>query len=382
MPIDENEYPEIVQESLRAYGSSLHGVRRAHADSTGLVRPGGGLILSRELREEMLAATLAPGATTSTGAGNRAVPEEPDPFRTAFDRDLDRVKHSTAFRRLAGKTQVVIAAANVNDMLRNRLTHAIEVAQVAVGVAAPAGLNTTLVEAMALAHDTGHSPCGHAGEEAFDPYLPGGYDHAVYGADVVLVEHNLTLEVLDAVRNHSWRRPAPMTPEGEVVSWADRIAYSAHDVDDAIRAGIISAAQLPEEVTALAGTKQSTMIRYFVNAMLEAIRSSGHVGMTEEAATVLDTLRKFNYENIYLRPASRLQAERGIRLMRGLVDYFLDAPGRIPDVASGAVEFPLSGSPEAAAAAVRYVSGMTDRFAMNFAVEVLGWSSESLPRGA
>lgn len=376
------EVPDVIRESLAAYGTSSSGIRTAHADSTGIVRPGGGGIITREAREELLARTLAPGATLPAGAGNRHSPEEADDYRTCFERDLDRIKHSTAFRRLAGKTQVVIAASNIDDMLRNRLTHAVEVAQVALGVARPAGLNPVLTEAIALAHDTGHSPCGHAGEEAFDPYLPGGYDHAVYGADVVLSEHNLTLEVLDGVRNHSWRRPAPSTPEGEVVSWADRIAYVCHDADDAIRSGIISVEHLPEAVAAHAGVRQSSQIRYFVNAMLEAIATTGRVGMTEEAALVLDTFRRFNYDRIYLRPASRSQAERGIKVLQSLVEYFADAPGRLPHVASGRIPFPVSGSPEAAEAAVRYVSGMTDRFALNLAVDLLGWSPEQLPRGA
>src|SRR5689334_22210180 len=194
-------------------------------------------LLERAAREDEEHRTRAPGATRAVGAGNRARPEEVDPYRTCFERDLDRIQHSRPFRRLAGKCQVYIAPED--DHLRTRLTHAVEVAQVATSIARAAGLNVALTEAIALAHDCGHGPAGHASEEAFSPYVVGGYDHAVYGADVTLAPLNLCAETLDGVRNHSWRRPAPSTPEGEVVAWADRIAYVSHDFTDAVRAGIL-----------------------------------------------------------------------------------------------------------------------------------------------
>ncbi|MEL7209181.1 MAG: HD domain-containing protein, partial [Actinomycetota bacterium] len=169
----------------------------------------------RRAREEAEHAVLAPGATRAEGSGVRARTEEPDPLRTCFERDLDRIKHSRPFRRLAGKCQVYLAPDN--DHIRTRLTHAIEVAQVAVAVSRAVGLNEALTEAAATGHDCGHGPAGHASEDAFSPFVPGGYHHAVYGADVVLEPLNLCAETLDAVRNHSWNRPAPATPEGEVV---------------------------------------------------------------------------------------------------------------------------------------------------------------------
>ncbi len=185
-------------------------VVRAHAGAKAFV---GGPLRTREERERELADALAPGATRPVGAGHRQRAEEPDPYRLCFERDLDRVKHSRPWRRLAGKCQVFIAPED--DHLRTRLTHAVEVAQVAVGIARAANLCVPLTEAIALAHDCGHGPAGHASEEAFSPYLPGtGYDHAVYGADVTLAELNLCLETLDGVRNHSWRRPAPRDAGG------------------------------------------------------------------------------------------------------------------------------------------------------------------------
>ena len=147
-----------------------------------------------------------------------------------------------AFRRLAGKTQVFVFP---DDHQRTRLTHALEVAQVATSVARALGLNVALTEAIALGHDCGHGPGGHASEDALSPYVAGGYDHAVWGADVTLAPLNLCAETLDGIRNHSWSRPAPATPEGEVVSWADRIAYVCHDFEDAVAAGIVGADMLP-----------------------------------------------------------------------------------------------------------------------------------------
>jgi dGTPase len=352
-------------------------VRLAHADGRHEI---GSRVLPREAREAELAATLAPGATRPFGAGTRAQPEAPDPYRLCFERDLDRVKHSRPWRRLAGKCQVFIAPGD--DHLRTRLTHAVEVAQVAIGIARAANLCLPLVEAIALAHDCGHGPAGHASEEAFSPYMPGaGYDHAVYGADVTLAPLNLCAETLDGVRNHSWRRPAPSTPEGEVVAWADRIAYVCHDFEDAVRAGILDPADLPDEVRDVVGARPSEQVGAFVLAVLEAIDGAGTVGMTEPVASALAAFRAFNFDRIYLRPAARRQAERVVRLLRGLVDYFADAPRRLPAVREGEVDAPIAGSDAAAALAVHYVSGMTDRFALGLGVELLGWRPDDLPRG-
>jgi dGTPase len=352
----------------------LQEVRRAHQGAQAYV---GGRLLGREEREAALAASLAPGATRPMGAGHRTREEAPDPYRLCFERDLDRIKHSRPWRRLAGKCQVFVAPED--DHLRTRLTHAVEVAQVAVGIARAAGLNVALTEAIALAHDCGHGPAGHASEEAFSPFLPTtGYDHAVYGADVTLAPLNLCTETLDGVRNHSWRRPPPSTPEGEVVAWADRIAYVCHDFEDAVRAGILEPDDLPDAVRDVVGTRRSEQIGTFVLAVLDAIDRTGHVGMTEPAAGALQAFREFNFERIYLRPAARKQAERVIRLLRGLVEHFADAPRRVPDDAARQVS---AGSPEAAALAVHYVSGMTDRFALALGVELLGWRPDDLPRG-
>ncbi|MFN8037268.1 MAG: HD domain-containing protein [Acidimicrobiia bacterium] len=376
--------PQLIVSDVGADGVGLDAVdspevvvRQAHAGADAFV---GGGVVTREEREAELDATLARGATRPLGAGRRTVAEAPDPYRLCFERDLDRVKHSRPWRRLAGKCQVFIAPED--DHLRTRLTHAVEVAQVATGIARAANLCLPLVEAIALAHDCGHGPAGHASEEAFSPFLPAtGYDHAVYGADVTLAPLNLCLETLDGVRNHSWRRPAPATPEGEVVAWADRIAYVCHDFEDAVRAGILTPADLPPAVRDVVGTRRSEQIGAFVLAVFEAIERTGRVGMTEPAASALAAFRAFNFERIYLRPASVKQADKVIHLLRGLVEHFADAPMRIPGIAAGATPACRAGTPEAAAESVRYVSGMTDRFALGLGVELLGWRPEDLPRG-
>ncbi len=335
------------------------------------VGPAGHAVAARAAREELEWATLAPGAARAVGAGNRARPEVADPVRTCFERDRDRIQHSRPFRRLAGKCQVF--AAPDDDHLRTRLTHAIEVAQVAVGIARPAGLNVALTEAAALAHDCGHGPAGHASEEALSPFVEGGYHHAVYGADVVLSPLNLCAETLDAVRNHSWNRPAPLTAEGEVVAWADRIAYVCHDFEDAVRAGIVRADELPAEVREVVGWRRSAQLNGFITAMLDAIATTGRVGMGPSEAAALAAFRAFNFERIYLRPASVAQAERVIELLRALTEWYAAHPGAMTDEPDALAD-PL-------AAAVHHVSGMTDRYALRMAVEHLGWDLAKLPRG-
>mgnify|MGYP000255769105 CR=1 FL=1 len=230
-------YPDSAEERAERWAATMTGhgsddVVVAHADSSATV--GDAVVRTRPAREDNEAVTLATNATRSHGAGHRVIDEAPDPFRTCFERDRDRILHDSSFRRLAGKTQVFVFP---DDHQRTRMTHALEVAQVARSIAEALSLNVPLVEAMAIGHDCGHGPGGHASEDALSPYLDGGFDHAPWGADVTLAPLNLCAETLDGIRNHSWSLPAPRTPEGEVVSWADRIAYVCHDFEDAAAAG-------------------------------------------------------------------------------------------------------------------------------------------------
>ncbi len=346
-------------------------IRRAHADSTAAV---GRLdVADRVEREQHLDGSMAPGATRASGAGNRAVDEEPDRWRTCFERDRDRIVHGTAFRRLAGKTQVFV---HPDDHQRTRLTHALEVAQVATSIARACRLNVALAEAIALGHDCGHGPFGHASEDALDPHVPGGYDHATWGADVVLQPLNLCTETLDGIRNHSWSRPAPTTPEGEVVSWADRIAYLCHDFEDAVLAGVATPDDLPLAVAQRCGRTRREQLHVFIEATVSTTADTGIVGMDAETTDALGAFRAFNYEDIYLRPASRAQAVIVDRLLSELVEWYRTDPARL--VAAGRT---FTDDMDASHEAVAFVGGMTDRFAQDRALEHLAWSSDDLPVG-
>jgi len=362
-------------------------VRLAHADSHARVAPaperedpGSGRTEAsgRVERERLEESLLAPGATRAAGSGTRRLPEEPDPWRTCFERDRDRILHATAFRRLAGKTQVFVFP---QDHQRTRLTHALEVAQVATAIARACRLNLALTEAIALGHDCGHGPGGHASEDALDPYVRGGFDHAPWGALVSLAPLNLCAETVDGIANHSWSRPAPSTPEGEVVSWADRIAYVCHDWEDAVLAGIVAPHQLPLEVRSLCGERRSHQLGAFIGGVVSATLRTGQVGMEEEVAGALAAFRTCNYERIYLRDASLRQGEAVVAVLRALVEHFSDRPHLITERAGPDEDDVVAGSEEAVRAAVTYVAGMTDRFAFRQAVALLGWDPAKLPAG-
>jgi len=344
------------------------GVRQAHIGADGQ-RIGPVALLDREAREQAEADDLAPGATRSQGAGRRLGAEEPDPLRTCFQRDRDRILHSAAFRRLAGKTQVFIFPA---DHQRTRLTHALEVAQVATAIARACRLNVSLVEAIALGHDCGHGPGGHASEDAFGVFVA-GFDHAVWGADVTAVSLNLCTETLDGIRNHSWSRPAPATPEGQLVGLADRVAYCAHDLEDAVAAGLVSPADLPSLVVERCGSTRSRQLHAFIDDIVTTIHDTGLVGMSDELGDALAALREFNHQRIYCRPDSMAQASTVIEVLRALVEHYLAHPDDLPGG--------FRSEQDPVHAAVAYVDGMTDRFACDQATTLLGWPPERLPRG-
>jgi dGTPase len=366
--------------TMEGYEGAADDVTVAHVDSSAAIdlatSPAISVNGDLEQREAQLDSLLASGATRSSGAGLRARAEEPDEFRTCFERDRDRILHSTAFRRLAGKTQVFVFP---EDHMRTRLTHALEVAQVATGVARAVGLNTALTEAIALGHDCGHGPGGHASEEALDPYLPGGFDHANWGAQVSLRSLNLCRETLDGIANHSWSRPAPLTPEGEVVSWADRIAYVCHDFEDAVSAGIVKSEDLPAIVRERCGERRGQQLGAFINAMIRTIRATGVIGMDARHAEALAAFRSFNYESIYLRGVAREQASAVVGMLRALVEFYASHPRLIPELAAQGGE--VESEAVAMEQAVAYVAGMTDRFACRSAVTLLDWPIDRLPSG-
>ncbi len=316
------------------------------------------MIRERELRERLEHDLLAPAATKADETKGRAEPEEPDRFRTAFERDRDRIVHSKAFRRLKHKTQVFLNPEG--DHYVTRLTHTVQVTQVGRAMATALGLNETLTEAICLAHDVGHSPFGHTGEEALSPYVEGEWLHSEQGVRVltVLEPLNLTFEVLDGVRAHSWKvEPPPVTPEGYLCRFADRIAYLTHDVADAIRAGVIRFTDLPRRAVTAFGDSSREWINRMVTAVVEESHRRGRVAMDADTLEVMHELRDFMFERVYLRDEEEAQKTRAVHVIRDLVDYFRDHPHEVPD--SYRVD-----DADDLTRAIDYVAGMTDRYAL------------------
>jgi len=311
--------------------------------------------LAREVEEER----LSPIASRAAGSRGRARAEEPDAFRTAFERDRDRIIHSKAFRRLKHKTQVFLNPEG--DHFVTRLTHTLHVAQIARALAAALSLNETLAEAIALGHDVGHTPFGHTGEEALSPYFPpDGWHHAAQSVRVydVLEDLNLTWEVRDGIRAHSWRiTPPPATPEAFCVRYADRIAYLTHDALDALRAGVLQPDDFPPAMLARFGQPGRVWIGEMIEAVVEQSLLVGEVRMDEDTLAVMNDLRAFMFDRVYLSPALRVEQQRAISLIRELMDHHLDHPQEIP------ATYREHAAPVVVQAA-DYVAGMTDRFAL------------------
>ncbi|MDP8971434.1 MAG: HD domain-containing protein [Actinomycetota bacterium] len=301
---------------------------------------------------------LAPAATRSTRSRGRARAEEPDDLRTAFERDRDRILHSKALRRLKHKTQVFLNPEG--DHYVTRLTHALQVTQIARALAAGLGLNEPLAEAIALGHDVGHSPFGHTGEEALSPYVAGGWHHAAQSVRIyqVLEDCNLTWEVRDGIRAHSWQiAPPPATPEGWCVRHADRIAYLTHDALDALRAGVLSVEDLPATVRAHLGAPGSEWIGRMIRAVVDHSVEVGQVAMRPDTLQVAQRLRGFMFERVYCGEHAAGQKQAAVTVIRRLVDYHLQHPSELPASYRDSDADPVT-------QVVDYVSGMTDRFAL------------------
>jgi dGTPase len=318
--------------------------------------------LRRVIRQEREAAEhrhLSPLATKSSATRGRAVDEPQDEYRTVFERDRDRIIHSKAFRRLKHKTQVFLNPEG--DHYVTRLTHTVHVTQVGRAMAVALGLNEPLTEAICLAHDVGHSPFGHTGEDALTPYVEGEWLHSAQGVRVlsVLEPLNLTWEVLDGVRAHSWKiDPPPSTPEGDLCRFADRIAYLTHDVADALRAGVISFSDLPERAVQRFGDTSRQWIGSMITAVIDASVSEGRVTMDESTLEVMHDLRDFMFRHVYLSPEAEAQKQRAITVIRDLTDHYTQHPEEVPDTSKVDDVDDLT-------RAIDYVAGMTDRFALS-----------------
>ncbi|NNC41385.1 MAG: HD domain-containing protein [Acidimicrobiia bacterium] len=313
---------------------------------------------TREEREEIERELLSPEATLSAESRGRVVEEPPDEYRTAFERDRDRILHSKAFRRLKHKTQVFLNPEG--DHFVTRLTHTLQVTQIGRAMAVPLGLNEALTEAICLGHDTGHSPFGHTGEDALSPYVDGEWLHSQQSVRLlsILEPLNLTWETLDGIRAHSWKiEPPPNTPEGYLCRFADRIAYLTHDVDDALRAGVLARDDLPADAVDAFGEPGPEWIDSMVRAVIDESLEQGRVTMRPEVLAVMSRFRDFMFERVYLGPLGERQKHAAIWVIRDLVDYFVEHPAEVPE------SYRIDDT-DATGRAIDYVSGMTDRFAL------------------
>jgi dGTPase len=299
--------------------------------------------------------------------------EPADPLRTAFQVDRERIVGSKAFRRLKHKTQVFLAPEG--DHYRVRLTHTLEVAQIARTAARALALNEDLAEAIALGHDLGHTPFGHLGEEAISPFLGRPFRHNEQSLRVV--DHleeggrglNLTWEVRDGIVNHPWRMPTPATLEAQIVRFADRIAYVNHDIDDAVRAGVLEAGELPSWPVEVLGADPVGRVDRLVADLVEA--SDGpldEIRLSDAGHAALDELRTFMFERVYLRDAAADEQRKAVSLLRALFSYYLDHPDEIPE------EYHLAPG-DTPTRIADYIAGMTDRFALRTYEQLF------LPRG-
>jgi dGTPase len=298
---------------------------------------------------------LSPLAVRSYETRGRAQPEDPCRLRTPFQRDRDRIVHTKAFRRLMHKTQVFVDP--TGDHYRTRLTHTLETTGISRGVARALRLNEDLVEAIGLGHDLGHPPFGHAGEEALDEAVNERFgrrfhhnEHSLRVVDVLERDGrglNLTAEVRDGILNHTGPNE-PDTLEGKIVRLVDRVAYINHDIDDAIRAGVLAGDDLPREEIELLGPTGSRRIDALVHDLVETSAREGDIRQTEEVGAAMLALRTFMFENVYLAEAARSEHARVRSTIRRIFEHLVERGDATDDV-------------------IDYIAGMTDRFALSYA---------------
>lgn len=335
-------------------------------------------MLYREELEKREFEILDKKAVKSSLSKGRLVYEEKCPIRTEFQRDRDRIIHSKSFRRLMHKTQVFLAPEG--DHFRTRLTHTIEVSQIARTIARALNLNEDLVEAISLGHDLGHTPFGHNGEEILDKIHQGGFEHNIQSLRVVDVLEstasrrgmNLTDEVRDGIVNHTGAN-MPYTLEGRIVKYSDRIAYINHDIDDALRSGVISAEDIPRSSLELFGKSHRERINNMVENVIRNSADLDDIRMSTDFKSELDNLRSFMFANVY--KSSVVKKEEDLNkvevVLSSLYKYFMDNPAQLPD------DLKLIAQRDGTAEAVKdYIAGMTDRFALNTYTELFvprGW---------
>jgi dGTPase len=316
---------------------------------------------ARERTEEIERDTLSSHASLASASKGRERAEPQDPLRTCYQRDRDRIVQSKAFRRLKHKTQVFLAPEG--DHYRVRLTHTLEVSQIARTAARALRLNEDLTEAIALGHDLGHTPFGHLGEQALTPFLGRPFRHNEQSLRIV--DHlendgrglNLSWEVRDGIVNHTWSMPQPSTAEAQIVRFADRIAYINHDADDAVRAGVLEEGELPSEALEVLGRTHSERINTLVTDLVQQSGAGPEVRLSDDVFRALDVMRDFLFDRVYLRDEARAEQDKAIGLVRTLFAHYLDHPDQVPEEYHRAPgDLPTR--------VADYIAGMTDRFAL------------------
>lgn len=324
-----------------------------------------------EAREKQF---LSPHASLSANSRGRVYPEEPCETRTVFQRDRDRIIHSKAFRRLKHKTQVFISPEG--DHYRTRLTHTLEVSGIARAIARGLGLNEDLTEAIALGHDLGHTPFGHAGEEALDQVYSPGFRHNEQSLRVVeflevrtgkmIRGLNLTYEVRDGILGHSGSAKMPVTLEGQIVRAADRIAYINHDIDDAIRAGVITFQDLPSDIIHFLGETHSQRIDFMVRDIIKSSWDQSVVQQSPGVKEATNTLRQWLFAHVYHSTAkAKTEEGKAKRVLQELYAFYLEHPEQLP-----AESYELKEAEGLERVVVDYIAGMSDRYALARAHEI------------
>lgn len=316
----------------------------------------------REYIEQRESETLSRFAMLSRNSRGREHPLEPCTLRTDFIRDRDRILHCKSFRRLKHKTQVFLAPQG--DHYRTRLTHTLEVAQIARSISRALRLNEDLTEAIAMGHDLGHTPFGHSGENVLDRLVPGGFEHNVQSLRVVeLLENdgkglNLTFEVRDGILHHK-KNGTPATLEGKVVSIADRIAYLNHDIDDAIRAGVICEADLPRACVRVLGDSHGRRINTMILDIVEQSFDRPEVVMSDTVSEQFQALRGFMFERVYYNPVAKSEEGKAKRVVEQLFEYYCEHLDELP--AEFLLRRGLDGEKRIVA---DYIACMTDNYAI------------------
>lgn len=315
---------------------------------------------SMEQREQKM---LSPYAALSLCSRGRERQEEECDVRTVYQRDRDRILHSKAFRRMKDKTQVFVAPQG--DHYRTRLTHTLEVSQIARTIAKALRLNEDLVEAIALGHDLGHTPFGHAGERALDAVNPDGFAHYKQSVRVAQILEkngeglNLTWEVRDGILNHR-TSGNPSTLEGQVVRLSDKIAYIHHDMDDAIRGGILTEADVPKEICEVIGSSPTERLDHFIHDIVTNSMDKDDILMSEPVAEAMTKIRQFMFERVYKNPIAKSEEGKAEMLMETLYQHFLK---HLDDLPEEYLNLLSVGEPREKVVC-DYVGAMTDRFAI------------------